>query len=149
MTRVPEFTTAATHSHAGTDGSFHHAHSLHTTSDKPAPHRRPPANSPVTGKPVPAHYLHASSVHFQDVNGRTVLLRGVNLSGAAKNPANCPARQQEGFWEDAENGVCNFVNSTLNLDDGSADVHLARLRAWGYNVLRFVFTWEGLEHKGP
>ena len=100
---------------------YHHAHTTTHRRSTKAP-SRPPALSPVTGKPVPSYYLHASSVHFQDVHGRSVLLRGVNLSGAAKNPLNCPAQSQDGFWEDAEAGKCDFRGSTLNLDDGSADV---------------------------
>lgn len=82
----------------------------------------PPKVSPVTGKPVPPYYLHASSVHFQDTQGRSVLLRGVNLSGSAKNPAKTPSWSQNGFWEDAEAGTTDWVGSTLNLEDGSADV---------------------------
>lgn len=82
----------------------------------------PPRVSPATGNPVPPSYLHTAGVHFQDNHGRSVLLRGVNLSGGAKAPVSQPAQRQKGFWEDAEEGKGDWVNCTLNLDDGSAEV---------------------------
>ncbi|WWC99068.1 hypothetical protein V866_005962 [Kwoniella sp. B9012] len=109
----------------------------------------PPTRSPVTGNPVPPYYIHSDTLNFRDVHGRSLLLRGVNLSGSAKNPNGQPSHIRQNFWESAEAGEGDFMNNPLNLEDGSADIHLARLRAWGYNMLRYVFTWESLEHKGP
>ncbi|WVQ78704.1 hypothetical protein IAT38_000791 [Cryptococcus sp. DSM 104549] len=108
-----------------------------------------PKVSPVTGNPVPPHYIHSNTLHFQDTQGRSLILRGVNLSGSVKHPNGQPSHKRENFWETAEAGQGDFINRPLNLEDGSADVHLARLRAWGYNMLRYVFTWESLEHEGP
>ncbi|WWC87645.1 uncharacterized protein L201_002535 [Kwoniella dendrophila CBS 6074] len=109
----------------------------------------PPTRSPVTGNEVPPHYIHSDTINFRDVHGRSLILRGINLAGSAKNPRGQPSHIRENFWESAEQGKGDFINTTLNLDDGSADVHLARLRAWGYNMLRYIFTWESLEHEGP
>ncbi len=120
--------------------------------------------SRVTGAPVPDYYIHADDAHFRDVHGRAVLLRGINLSGGAKAPS--PTQKLEGFWEEADK--VSYVGNPLSLEDGTAEVgniahlreakadvtegaqvHLGRLRAWGFNCLRYVFTWEALEHEGP
>ena len=105
--------------------------------------------SSATGLPVPDHYIHTTHARFVDTKGRTVLLRGVNLAGATKAPVGYPSQRLDDFWETAEAGGVGFVGHPLNLEDGSADVHLARLRGWGFNMLRYVVTWEALEHQGP
>ncbi|KAG5650300.1 hypothetical protein H0H81_012695 [Sphagnurus paluster] len=105
--------------------------------------------SPATGNPTTSSYIHTTSCNFVDNAGRTLLLRGVNLSGSSKAPVGKQSYILEDFWENAEAGGESFVGRPLNIDDGSADVHLARLRGWGFNMLRFPVAWEALEHEGP
>ena len=110
---------------------------------------RVPSTSPATGKKTPEYYIHTIEGNFVDNHGRTLLLRGVNLSGSSKAPVGQPSYLKEGFWEGGESGQLTFKHRPLNVDDGSADVHLARLRGWGFNMLRFPVAWEALEHEGP
>lgn len=106
-----------------------------------------PTTSPLSGQRVPAHYIHSDSSQFRTSDGRTLLLRGINLTSSAKTPIGQPGQEQRGFWEDAKSGSLSFVGRVLELD--TADQHLERLRSWGFNCLRYVVTWESLEHKGP
>ncbi|KII89454.1 glycoside hydrolase family 5 protein [Plicaturopsis crispa FD-325 SS-3] len=110
---------------------------------------RVPSISPATGKATSSSYIHTLDCNFVDNAGRTLLLRGVNLSASSKAPVGQQSYVAHNFWEHAEDGDYTFRGRPLNLDDGSADVHLARLRGWGFNMLRFPVTWEALEHEGP
>jgi len=131
-----------------------------------------PTRSPATGAPLPPHYIHTTSSHFVDQSSRVRILRGVNLCGSSKTPIGKPSWVLDGFWEavEAADGD-SFVGRPLELtkdeirrmgddgdaglafgtlgDAGEADIHLARLRGWGFTLLRFVFTWEAIEHAGP
>jgi hypothetical protein len=108
-----------------------------------------PAVSPATGERLPPNFVHTVDGNFVDSHGRTLLFRGVNLSGSSKAPVAEPSYLLDGFWEKAEAGGNSFISRPLNLDDGSADIHLARLRGWGFNILRYPVIWEALEHEGP
>lgn len=99
---------------------------------------------------MPSHYLTVDSLgNFRDKHDRVVVLRGINLDSASKMPESLPStfippEQTDSFW-DGDN--VSFVNRPFALEH--AHKHFQRIKDWGFNTIRYIYTWEALEHKGP
>ncbi|KAI5119471.1 hypothetical protein M0805_007205 [Coniferiporia weirii] len=110
----------------------------------------PPSRLEADSSPTYAHDwrtsttggLKTSGRHFVDKFGRVCSLRGVNLSGACKTPTN----DDNATFPDRHEDV-TFAGRPFPLEE--APEHFARLRRWGLTFIRFLVTWEALEHTGP
>jgi hypothetical protein len=91
--------------------------------------------------------LRIENGHFLDASGRTVTLRGINMAGDAKYPSNPdqPSHIPDDFIKGAD--FVNFRSRPFPKED--AHLHFSRLKRWGYNTIRYVFTWEAIEAAGP
>lgn len=90
--------------------------------------------------------MHIDGSFIKDKHGRTLMLRGVNLGGSSKVPfsPNGATYIREGFFDHRH---LSFVGRPFPLAE--ADEHFRRLREWGMTFLRFLVTWEAIEHAGP
>ena len=90
--------------------------------------------------------MQVGGTWLKDEQGRTLMLRGVNLGGSSKVPfsPDGTTHRREGFYDHRN---VSFVGRPFPLEE--ADEHFSRLRAWGMTFLRFVVAWEAIEHAGP
>ncbi|OCF45458.1 hypothetical protein I317_00705 [Kwoniella heveanensis CBS 569] len=57
--------------------------------------------------------------------------------------------EEVGFFSVAEEGGKDGWFVGRPFPEEEADVHLKRLKAWGFTTIRYLVTWEALEHGGP
>ena len=83
---------------------------------------------------------------FRDTANREITLRGINVAGDAKFPTSpdVPSNVPDHFFE-GDN--LSFVGRPFTIEE--AHTHFSRLKSWGYNTIRYIFTWEAIEHAGP
>jgi hypothetical protein len=90
--------------------------------------------------------IHIDQTYFKDDSGRVLLLRGINLGGSSKVPMkpNGATWNLEGFYDHRN---VSFIGRPFPLEE--VDEHFVRLKTWGFTFLRFLVTWEAIEHSGP
>jgi len=81
-----------------------------------------------------------------DNDGRSLILRGVNLGGDSKIPFCSPGEEIEQAFLDRKNKV-SFTGRPFPPEE--AQEHFKRLKNAGMTFLRLIVTWEAIEHEGP
>lgn len=96
--------------------------------------------------------LHVENGRLVDARGMSRVLKGINVDGALKLPTQPAMASYDGDCSDGssiffEGDTVLFVGRPFPLEE--APQHFTRIKSWGYNTIRYLVTWEALEHQGP
>ena len=83
---------------------------------------------------------------LRDSYGRETTFRGINIDAGGKNPRH-PDQSSHVPQDFFDGDNVSFVDRPFT--ENEAHHHFGQLKRWGYNALRYIFTWEALEHGGP
>lgn len=105
-----------------------------------------------TNSILPCEPLEIVDGELVDPSGRKRTLKGINVDASMKLPAKPFIPLYEGdsgdpnsVFFDGEN--VSFVGRPFPLEE--AEAHLNRIKLWGFNTIRYLLTWEAIEHAGP
>lgn len=90
--------------------------------------------------------MRVDGVWIRDDHGRALILRGCNLGGSSK----VPAVPDGATWRSdslGDGASVSFVGRPFPEEE--AQEHFEGLASRGFTFLRYVITWEALEHAGP
>ena len=77
-----------------------------------------------------------------DQYGRTIMVRGVNLTGSSKMPTKPELASEQGTREFYDHANITFVGRPFATED--AYEHFQRLSKWGLTFCRLLVPWEAL-----
>lgn len=107
----------------------------------PSPVVVPTGSPPATLFEPSGIAVHPTANAFVDSYGRSLLLRGINVSGDAKYPRINPLAGTPEFYDVSSVSYTGRPFTTVE----EAGEWWSRLRAWGIGVVRLVVCWEALE----
>lgn len=106
----------------------------------------------ITDSILPCEPLHVEQGELVDTHGRKRVLKGINVDLALKLPVKPYLPSYEGDCADKsslffDGDNVSFVGRPFPVDE--AEQHFSRIKLWGYNTIRYLVTWEAIEHEGP
>ncbi|KAG7660882.1 uncharacterized protein J8A68_005557 [[Candida] subhashii] len=89
---------------------------------------------------------------YDPITKRKVTLKGINVDSAMKYPTSPSMPSYTGSANDPnsiffDGDSVSFVGRPFPITEARS--HFKRIKSWGYNTIRYLITWEAIEHAGP